>query len=123
MKNKRLRCGEIRLLMVRRKKTMKMGAVRRYSTPMRVKRDDPEEERLYRLRVFEDNMAFVTKYNQMPNSSYTLSLNAFADLTHYEFKASRLGFSPFLSSRPRLSSDAEIETLESQKRRGRRTRF
>ncbi|KAM6544346.1 hypothetical protein CsatB_008793 [Cannabis sativa] len=71
-----------------------------------------EEERLYRLRVFEDNMAFVTEHNQMPNSSYTLSLNAFADLTHHEFKASRLGFSPFLSSRPRLSSDAEIETLQ-----------
>ncbi|KAF4358292.1 hypothetical protein F8388_014562 [Cannabis sativa] len=60
----------------------------------------------------EDNMAFVTEHNQMPNSSYTLSLNAFADLTHHEFKASRLGFSPFLSSRPRLSSDAEIETLQ-----------
>lgn len=30
----------------------------------------------------------------MGNSSYTLSLNAFADLTHHEFKASRLGFSP-----------------------------
>lgn len=29
----------------------------------------------------------------MGNSSYTLSLNAFADLTHHEFKASRLGFS------------------------------
>lgn len=30
----------------------------------------------------------------MGNSSYTLSLNAFSDLTHSEFKASRLGFSP-----------------------------
>ncbi|XP_062098931.1 low-temperature-induced cysteine proteinase [Humulus lupulus] len=71
-----------------------------------------EEERLYRLRVFEDNMAFVSKHNQMPNSSYTLSLNAFADLTHHEFKASRLGFSPFLSSQPRPSSTSETETLQ-----------
>lgn len=29
----------------------------------------------------------------MPNSSFTLSLNAFADLTHHEFKLSRLGLS------------------------------
>lgn len=29
----------------------------------------------------------------MGNSSFTLSLNAFADLTHQEFKASFLGFS------------------------------
>ncbi|KAB1203771.1 Cysteine proteinase COT44 [Morella rubra] len=52
-----------------------------------------EAERLYRLRVFEDNYDFVNQHNDMTNSSYTLSLNAFADLTHHEFKASRLGFS------------------------------
>ncbi|PON90985.1 Cyseine protease [Trema orientale] len=66
-----------------------------------------EEEKLYRLGVFEDNMAFVTQHNQMGNSSYTLSLNAFADLTHHEFKASRLGFSPFLSSRPKVGSNSK----------------
>lgn len=65
-----------------------------------------EEERLYRLSVFEDNLDFVTKHNNFGNSSYTLSLNAFADLTHHEFKASRLGFSQSLqSSRPRLTSN------------------
>ncbi|XP_018821065.1 low-temperature-induced cysteine proteinase [Juglans regia] len=53
-----------------------------------------EAEKLYRFRVFQDNFDFVTQYNDMGNSSYTLSLNAFADLTHHEFKASRLGFSP-----------------------------
>ncbi|GMI82559.1 xylem bark cysteine peptidase 3 [Hibiscus trionum] len=52
-----------------------------------------EEEKSYRLRVFEDNYAFVTQHNDMPNSSYSLALNAFADLTHHEFKASRLGLS------------------------------
>ncbi|GMI91297.1 xylem bark cysteine peptidase 3 [Hibiscus trionum] len=52
-----------------------------------------EEEKSYRLKVFEDNYAFVSQHNGMPNSSYSLALNAFADLTHHEFKASRLGLS------------------------------
>jgi C1A family cysteine protease len=43
--------------------------------------------------VFEDNYNFVKRHNDMGNSSYTLSLNPFADLTHHEFRASRLGFS------------------------------
>ncbi|XP_061350704.1 zingipain-2 [Gastrolobium bilobum] len=55
-----------------------------------------EEEKRYRFKVFEDNYAFVAQHNQIGNSSYTLSLNAFADLTHHEFKASRLGLSPSL---------------------------
>ena len=62
--------------------------------------------------MFEDNLDFVTKHNQMGNSSYTLSLNAFADLTHHEFKASRLGFSPSLSSRPKLSSNSNTLDLK-----------
>uniref|UniRef100_A0A5B7BQD9 Putative low-temperature-induced cysteine proteinase n=1 Tax=Davidia involucrata TaxID=16924 RepID=A0A5B7BQD9_DAVIN len=52
-----------------------------------------DQEKLYRLQVFEDNYAYVTHHNNMANSSYTLALNAFADLTHHEFKASRLGLS------------------------------
>ncbi|KAF7817606.1 low-temperature-induced cysteine proteinase [Senna tora] len=55
-----------------------------------------EEEKLYRFKVFEDNYAFVTKHNEIGNSTYTLSLNAFADLTTHEFKVSRLGLSPAL---------------------------
>ncbi|KAJ7966812.1 Cysteine proteinase [Quillaja saponaria] len=57
-----------------------------------------EEEKLYRFKVFEDNYAFVTQHNQMGNSPYTLSLNGFADLTHHEFRAFRLGLSPALLS-------------------------
>lgn len=64
-----------------------------------------EQERLYRLRVFEDNHDFVTKHNDMGNSTYTLSLNAFADLTHHEFKATRLGFS---NSQPKLRSNLKF---------------
>ncbi|KAJ4823870.1 hypothetical protein Tsubulata_030319 [Turnera subulata] len=48
------------------------------------------EEKQYRLGVFEDNYDFVTKHNTGANSNYALSLNGFADLTHHEFKATRL---------------------------------
>ncbi|XP_039032959.1 zingipain-2-like isoform X2 [Hibiscus syriacus] len=51
------------------------------------------EEKSYRLSVFQDNYAFVTQHNDMSNSSYSLALNALADLTNHEFKASRLGLS------------------------------
>lgn len=53
-----------------------------------------EEEKALRLKVFEDNHEFVNQHNSRADVSYTLGLNAFADLTHHEFKASRLGFSP-----------------------------
>lgn len=49
-----------------------------------------EEENLYRFNVFEDNYAYIIRHNSNSNSSYTLSLNAFADLTHHEFKLARL---------------------------------
>uniref|UniRef100_A0A804Q232 Uncharacterized protein n=1 Tax=Zea mays TaxID=4577 RepID=A0A804Q232_MAIZE len=48
------------------------------------------EERAARLAVFADNAAFVAAHNAAP-PSYTLALNAFADLTHEEFRAARLG--------------------------------
>ncbi|PIA52841.1 hypothetical protein AQUCO_01000603v1 [Aquilegia coerulea] len=50
------------------------------------KRYSSEEEKLHRLNVFEDNLAFVMQHNNIRNSSYTLALNDFADLTHQEFK-------------------------------------
>lgn len=53
-----------------------------------------EQEKQRKLKVFEDNYAYVSKHNDTGNSSFTLSLNAFADLTHHEFKFSYLGFSP-----------------------------
>ena len=51
-----------------------------------------QEEKSYRFKIFEDNCDFVKKHNK-GNNSYTLSINAFADLTHQEFKSSRLGLS------------------------------
>lgn len=59
-----------------------------------------QQEKLYRLGIFEENYMYITQHNKnndmAANSSllYTLSIdNAFADLTHQEFKASRLGLS------------------------------
>ncbi|KAJ1263567.1 hypothetical protein BS78_09G195800 [Paspalum vaginatum] len=60
---------------------------RAYATP---------EERAARLAVFADNAAFVAAHNARAAAapgaapSYTLALNAFADLTHDEFRAARL---------------------------------
>ncbi|GMH17474.1 hypothetical protein Nepgr_019315 [Nepenthes gracilis] len=50
-----------------------------------------EQEKQYRFQVFGDNLAFVNSHNNLGNSSYTLDLNAFADLTHQEFRVSKLG--------------------------------
>ena len=53
---------------------------------------ESDEEREYRFRTFADNFAFVTEHNRLGNHSYTLALNAFADLTHHEFRTAYLGF-------------------------------
>lgn len=44
--------------------------------------------------MFAQNYEFVVQHNARQNLSYTLSLNAFADLTNHEFKAKYLGLSP-----------------------------
>ncbi|XP_050224496.1 ervatamin-B-like [Mercurialis annua] len=62
-----------------------------------------EEEKLHRLKVFEDNFKFVTDHNSQPNTSYTLALNAFADLSSEEFAASRLGL-----GHPSASDSADL---------------
>ncbi|XP_071703080.1 cysteine proteinase COT44 isoform X1 [Rutidosis leptorrhynchoides] len=49
-----------------------------------------EKERLYRQSVFQDNYDYVIRHNNNNNTTYSLSLNAFADLTHEEFKLARL---------------------------------
>lgn len=52
------------------------------------------QEKEYRLKVFEENYAYVSHHNSLGNFSYSLSLNAYADLTQHEFKAKYLGLSP-----------------------------
>lgn len=77
------------------------------------KKYSSEEEKSYRLKVFEDNYAFVTQHNDMANSSYILALNAFADLTHREFKASRFGLSAAAInfSRPNLQEPGLVRDV------------
>lgn len=70
-----------------------------------------EEERLRRLKVFEDNYEFVSQHN-VGNSSYSLSLNAFADLTHHEFKSSRLGLAAASANLIRSSIEEPVLDLE-----------
>lgn len=53
-----------------------------------------EEEKQHRLKVFEHNYEIVVEHNTRSNSSHTLSLNAFADLTNQEFKDKYLGLLP-----------------------------
>lgn len=43
--------------------------------------------------MFEQNYEFVFQHNTRANISYTLALNAFADLTNHEFRAKYLGLS------------------------------
>ncbi|KAK3231695.1 hypothetical protein Dsin_003576 [Dipteronia sinensis] len=69
-----------------------------------------EEEKQQRLEISEDNYAFVKKHNELGNSSYSLSLNAFADLTHHEFKASHLSLAaaPTTSARRNVGDPGEV---------------
>ncbi|KAL3505341.1 hypothetical protein ACH5RR_035182 [Cinchona calisaya] len=62
-----------------------------------------EQEKQYRFEVFEDNYDYVVRHNSMANFTYTLSLNAFADLTHHEFKAAYLGLSASANNLIRLN--------------------
>ncbi|KAK3137747.1 hypothetical protein QOZ80_5BG0456640 [Eleusine coracana subsp. coracana] len=51
------------------------------------------EEKLHRFEVFKDNLKHIDEINKQV-TSYWLGLNAFADLTHDEFKTSYLGLHP-----------------------------
>ncbi|CAM8979292.1 unnamed protein product [Rhodiola kirilowii] len=50
-----------------------------------------EAEALRKFRVFEANLELINRHNREANSSYTLALNSFADLSQDEFRASKLG--------------------------------
>jgi len=63
------------------------------------------EEFFYRFSVFKANMDFVEAHNS-GNSTYTVELNKFADLTRGEFKAIYLGYKPELAR-----GSARVNTL------------
>ncbi|CAN6440632.1 unnamed protein product [Victoria cruziana] len=66
------------------------------------------EQKLHRFRIFQESLAFITNHNQNSNSSYTLGLNQFADLTNAEFRASRLGLAPDIASVTKRPSTAVL---------------
>ncbi|KAJ3677130.1 hypothetical protein LUZ60_002854 [Juncus effusus] len=42
-------------------------------------------EKLYRLKIFTENLNYINIFSKKGNMSYTLGLNKFSDLTHDEF--------------------------------------
>ncbi|KAL4627061.1 hypothetical protein ACB092_05G140100 [Castanea dentata] len=52
--------------------------------------DNAEKER--RFGIFKDNVEFIESFNSAGNRSYKVSINAFADRTNEEFRASRNGY-------------------------------
>lgn len=48
-----------------------------------------EEER--RFEIFKDNLAFVESHNSVPNRTYKVGLNRFADMTNDEYRRDFLG--------------------------------
>ncbi len=50
-----------------------------------------------RLAIFRDNAAMIAAHNANKDSTFKMAINQFADLTHEEFKATRLGLKPTLS--------------------------
>ncbi|KAK1321960.1 hypothetical protein QJS10_CPA03g00139 [Acorus calamus] len=55
----------------------------------RVYADPAEKER--RFKIFKDNVAFIESFNNNGTHSYKLGVNAFADMTREEFRASNTG--------------------------------
>ncbi|KAJ4916857.1 Cysteine proteinases superfamily protein [Raphanus sativus] len=50
-----------------------------------------EAEKQMRLEVFKKNLEYIEHFNSMPNQSYKLGVNEFADLTEEEFTATHTG--------------------------------
>ncbi|KAA8515140.1 hypothetical protein F0562_018319 [Nyssa sinensis] len=63
----------------------------------RVYKDDAEKE--MRFQIFNDNVEFIESFNSAGTRPYKLSINAFADLTNEEFRATRNGYK--MSSNPK----------------------
>ncbi|XP_002977181.2 ervatamin-B [Selaginella moellendorffii] len=48
-------------------------------------------EKARRLMIFSDTLAYIEKHNAQPNTTFTLGLNKFSDLTNAEFRAMHVG--------------------------------
>ncbi|XP_044466548.1 ervatamin-B-like [Mangifera indica] len=50
------------------------------------------DEKEWRFKIFKDNVEYIESFNAAGSKPYKLSINAFADQTNEEFKASRNGY-------------------------------
>lgn len=57
-----------------------------------------ETEKTERFMVFKNNLEFIESFNNGGSKPYKLGLNAYADLTNEEFRASRNGYKLSLES-------------------------
>nr|AAK15148.2 cysteine proteinase-like protein [Ipomoea batatas]AAL14199.1 cysteine proteinase precursor [Ipomoea batatas] len=51
-----------------------------------------EVEKTKRFNIFKENVEYIESFNKAGTKPYKLGINAFADLTNQEFKASRNGY-------------------------------
>jgi cathepsin L len=52
------------------------------------------DEFMHRFEVFKQNLMFIFNHNQIPDLSYTVGVNRFADLTQEEFRETFGGYQP-----------------------------
>ncbi|XP_048136787.1 senescence-specific cysteine protease SAG39-like [Rhodamnia argentea] len=71
--------------------------------------DAAEKER--RFSIFKDNVEHVESSNKDGSKPYKLAVNAFADLTSKEFKASRTGYKCSSSPRPASAKPFRYESV------------
>ncbi|KAI3456163.1 hypothetical protein Pfo_012826 [Paulownia fortunei] len=62
------------------------------------------EEKIKRFKIFEDNVRKIEAFNAGPDQGYKLSVNAFADMTDEEFRASHNGYK---RQNPKMMSASE----------------
>ncbi|KAJ7522230.1 hypothetical protein O6H91_18G002700 [Diphasiastrum complanatum] len=62
------------------------------------------DEKQQRFEIFSDNIKYINRKNMKNDETYWLGLNAFADLTHKEFKARYLGYKMHSSRRALLEN-------------------
>ncbi|XP_002977050.2 ervatamin-B [Selaginella moellendorffii] len=71
-------------------------------------------EKARRLMIFSDTLAYIEKHNALPNTTFTLGLNKFSDLTNAEFRANYVGkFKPprYQDRRPAKDVDVDVSSL------------
>ncbi|KAL6201804.1 hypothetical protein ACLB2K_025517 [Fragaria x ananassa] len=78
----------------------------------RIYPDSKEKER--RFAIFKKNVEFVEKFNSERNTTCTLSINKFSDMTNEEFLRHQTGFKmPTVSSSTTSSSEDQLSTKQS----------